>query len=112
LGRYLGQATVEAFRRESGLNARHDLKLGDFQDANFRKWIDCRIRTIASYRGMLLLLLQAHIQFQIVTPRTLSGFAGSILLLPDVRVLSDAESSSMRRFQQQGKLVLTGHPDV
>jgi hypothetical protein len=68
---------------------------------------------IASYRGMLLLLLQAHIQFRIVTPRTLSAFTGSTLVLPDVRVLSDAESQAVHRFQQQGgKLVLTGRPDA
>jgi hypothetical protein len=68
---------------------------------------------IASYRGMLMLLLQAHIQFQIVTPRTLSAFTGSTLVLPDVRVLSDAESQAVHRFQQQGgKLVLTGRPDA
>jgi hypothetical protein len=68
---------------------------------------------IASYRGMLLLLLQAHIQFQIVTPRTLSAFSGKTLVLPDVRALSNAESSALHRFQQQGgKLVLTGRPDA
>jgi hypothetical protein len=68
---------------------------------------------IASYRGMVLLLLQAHIQFHIVTPRTLSAFTGSTLILPDVRVLSDAESSAVRRFQQQGgKVILTGQPDA
>jgi hypothetical protein len=68
---------------------------------------------IASYRGILLLLLQAHIQFRIVTPRTLSAFTGSTLVLPDVRVLSDAESQAVHRFQQQGgKLVLTGRPDA
>jgi hypothetical protein len=68
---------------------------------------------IASYRGVLLLLLQAHIQFQIVTPRTLSAFTGSTLVLPDVRVLSDVESHAVHRFQQQGgKLVLTGRPDA
>jgi hypothetical protein len=68
---------------------------------------------IASYRGLLLLLLQAHIQFQIVTPRTLSVFAGDTLVLPDVRVLSDTESSAVHHFQQQGgKLVLTGQPNA
>jgi hypothetical protein len=68
---------------------------------------------IASYRGMLLLLLQAHIQFQIVTPRTLATFTGRALVLPDVRVLGDAESSDLHHFQQQGgKLILTGHPDA
>jgi hypothetical protein len=38
---------------------------------------------------MLLLLLQAHVQFQIVTPRTLSAFTSNTLVLPDVRVLND-----------------------
>ena len=68
---------------------------------------------IASYRGILLLLLQAHIQFQIVTPRTLEAFAGHTLILPDVRVLSDRESSAAHDFQQRGgKLILTGEPDA
>jgi hypothetical protein len=68
---------------------------------------------IASYRGILLLLLQAHIQFQIVTPRTLSAFTGSTLVLPDVRMLNDAESTAVHRFQSEGgKLVLTGQPDA
>jgi hypothetical protein len=68
---------------------------------------------IASYRGMVLLLLQAHIQFQIVTPRTLSAFSGSTLVLPDVRVLDDAESTAVHRFQQQGgQVILTGQPDA
>jgi hypothetical protein len=68
---------------------------------------------IASYRGMVLLLLQAHIQFQIVTPRTLSAFSGSTLVLPDVRVLDDAESTAVHRFRQQGgQVILTGQPDA
>jgi hypothetical protein len=68
---------------------------------------------VASYRGILLLFLQAHIQFQIITPRTLSAFSGDTLVLPDVRVLSDAESSDLHRFQQRGgRLVLTGRPDA
>ena len=67
---------------------------------------------VASYRGVLLLLLQAHVQFQIVTPRSLSEFAGRTLVLPDVRVLSEAESVALHRFQRNGgRLVLTGHPD-
>ena len=31
--------TVAAFQKQTGLNARKDLKLGDFSDPNFRKWI-------------------------------------------------------------------------
>jgi hypothetical protein len=41
--------TVEAFKRSTGLDARHDLKLGDFSDANFRKWIDFRITTLTDF---------------------------------------------------------------
>ena len=64
---------------------------------------------IASYRGVLLLLLESHVQFKIVTPRTLAAFHGKTLVLPDVRVLSDAEAASIRRFDAQGgRLVVTG----
>jgi endo-alpha-1,4-polygalactosaminidase (GH114 family) len=42
-------ATVAAFRKETGLDAKHDLKLGDFQDVNFRKWIDFRIATMTEF---------------------------------------------------------------
>ena len=41
--------TVAAFRKATGLNARHDLKLGDFSDPNFRKWVDFRIQTITDF---------------------------------------------------------------
>jgi hypothetical protein len=42
-------ATVAAFLKETGLNARKDIKLGDFDDPGFRKWIDFRIRTITAF---------------------------------------------------------------
>jgi hypothetical protein len=42
-------ATVKAFQEKTGLNARSDLKLGDFQDANFRKWVDFRISTLTEF---------------------------------------------------------------
>src|SRR5437667_294199 len=41
--------TVAAFREKTGLNARKDLKLGDFNDPNFRKWIDFRIQTLTEF---------------------------------------------------------------
>src|SRR6201996_1973832 len=68
---------------------------------------------IASYRGVLLLLLQNHIQFRIVAPRTVSSFNGKVLVLPDVRIVSDAESGSIHQFSEQGgSLVITGQPDA
>ena len=64
---------------------------------------------IASYRGILILLMQKHLEFQIVTPRTLADFQGQTLVLPDVRVLGDEEKSRLKTFAAQGKrLVITG----
>jgi hypothetical protein len=42
-------ATVAAFREKTGLDAKKDVKIGDFQDANFRKWIDFRIDTLTEF---------------------------------------------------------------
>jgi hypothetical protein len=64
---------------------------------------------IASYRGILILLMQQHLEFQIVTPRTLADFRGKTLVLPDVRVLGDGEKSALQAFAAQGKrLLITG----
>ena len=68
---------------------------------------------IASYRGILLLMLQNHIQFRIVTPRTVSSFNGKLLVLPDVRIVSDVESQAIHQFSRMGgRLILTGQPDA
>jgi hypothetical protein len=40
---------VAAFKRNTGLDARRDLKLGDFSGPNFRKWIDFRISTLTDF---------------------------------------------------------------
>ncbi len=41
--------TVAAFRRETGLDARHDIRLGDVSDPHFRHWIDFRINAITAF---------------------------------------------------------------
>ena len=41
--------TVAAFKQQTGLDAKKDLKLGDFSDPNFRKWVDFRIQTITDF---------------------------------------------------------------
>ena len=41
--------TVEAFKQKTGLDAKKDLKLGNFSDPNFRKWIDFRIETLTDF---------------------------------------------------------------
>jgi hypothetical protein len=67
---------------------------------------------IASYRGILILLMQKHLEFQVVTPRTLSDFQGSILILPDVRLMSDSEKSSLRTYLGGNKLLLITGEDA
>lgn len=64
---------------------------------------------LASYRGILILLMQKHLEFQIVTPRTLAEFKGRTLVLPDVRILSENEKNWLKEFVGAGKrLVVTG----
>jgi hypothetical protein len=65
---------------------------------------------IRSYRGILVLLMQSHREFQIVTPRTLSQFHGDALVLPDVRVLSGEERTKLEQYTDAGKkLIITGN---
>ena len=64
---------------------------------------------IASYRGILILLIEKHLEFQIVTPRTLADFHGRTLVLPDVRVLDESEKSGLKEFVRRGgRVVITG----
>lgn len=67
---------------------------------------------IASYRGILILLMQKHLEFQIVTPRTLSDFQGSTLILPDARLISDSEKSSLRAYLAGNKVLLITGEDA
>jgi hypothetical protein len=62
-----------------------------------------------SYRGILILLMQKHLEFQIVTPGTLAEFKGKTLVLPDVRMLGDDEKKSLQELVSSGKrVVVTG----
>src|SRR5215831_6642269 len=62
-----------------------------------------------SYRGVLILLMQKHLEFQIVTPRILAEFRGQTLIMPQVRVLGEDEKKSLQLFVEHGnKLVITG----
>lgn len=64
---------------------------------------------MASYRGVLILLMQKHLEFQVVTPRSIADFNGQTLVLPDVRVLSEEEKGELRNLVKQGKrVVITG----
>jgi hypothetical protein len=64
---------------------------------------------LPSYRGILILLMRKHLEFQIVTPRTLSEFQGHTLILPDVQVTGEVERAWLRKYVDGGKtLVITG----
>jgi hypothetical protein len=64
---------------------------------------------ISSYRGILILLMQKHLEFQVVTPRTLAAFQGHTLILPDVRVMGDDQKALLRKYVDGGRsLVITG----
>ncbi len=67
---------------------------------------------LASYRGTLILLLQKHLEFQIVTPRTLAEFRGKTLVLPDVRVLNAEEQKLLKDFVGGGKRLVIAGADV
>ena len=64
---------------------------------------------LPSYRGAMVALVQAHREVQVVTPRTLAEFHSASLVLPDVSVLSDAETKSLHQFVDRGgRLVILG----
>jgi len=64
---------------------------------------------IPSFRGLMILLMQRHLEYQIVTPRDLQKFQGETLVLPDVRILDDAEKAWLRAYAVAGNtLVING----
>jgi hypothetical protein len=63
---------------------------------------------LRSYQGILILLMQKHWEFQIITPRTLADFHGPALVLPDVRVLGDEERKQIGQFAEKGTVAVTG----
>ncbi len=64
---------------------------------------------ISPYRGCLIVLMQKHWEYQVVTPRTLAEFAGDTLVLPDVREMSPDEQTELKKLATSGKrIVITG----
>jgi hypothetical protein len=41
--------TVAEFKRQTRLDARKDIRLGDFRDAGFRRWVDSRIAALTAF---------------------------------------------------------------
>ena len=63
---------------------------------------------IKSYEGIMNILMQTHLEFQTVTPSTLAEFEGPVLILPDVKCISDAEVASLESYINNGNgLVIT-----
>jgi len=62
-----------------------------------------------SYRGIINLLIHSHLPFQIITSRTLDKLSPKILILPDVKCLSNDEAGKIKRLTEQGtKFIITG----
>ena len=62
-----------------------------------------------SYLGMMNLLTKEHVEIEIVTPRTLGTANCKILIMPDVKCLSDIEYSQLQsRLKNGTTLIVTG----
>ena len=62
-----------------------------------------------AYQGMMNVLLREHIEFEIITPRTLASAKSDILILPDVKCLNDTEYAQLQAWVKNGKtLIFTG----
>lgn len=63
---------------------------------------------ISSYQGFMNLLLQAHKEFQIITPKTLNDFGGQVLILPNVKYISTDEISELKKLiDKKVKIIFT-----
>ncbi len=66
-----------------------------------------------SYMGILLFLMQRHIEFQIVTERSWSSFTGSQLIMPDVRQFTGNELEGFLQYLENGNRIFwTGLDEI
>lgn len=64
---------------------------------------------INSFRGIVSMLMHSHLPVQIVTSRTIDKLSPKILILPDVKCISDQELSFLKTLKGNGtKLIATG----
>lgn len=64
---------------------------------------------IESYWGITQLLINNHFEFEIVTPRSLANFKGTILILDNVKKISEDEQSEFKKLSTDGvKFILSG----
>lgn len=62
---------------------------------------------LKSYRGIINLLMHSHIPYQIITSRTLQKLNPDVLIMPDVKSISDEELESLNKLENT-KFILTG----
>ncbi len=64
---------------------------------------------IDSYRGIVNLLINSHLSFQVVTSRTIDKLSPKILILPDVKCISEDEAGSIKKLSENGtRFIITG----
>lgn len=64
---------------------------------------------INSFRGIVSMLMHSHLPYQIVTSRTIDKLSPKILILPDVKCLSNTEINSIKALNKNGThFVITG----
>jgi len=64
---------------------------------------------INSYRGIISLLMHSHQEFQIVTSRTIDKLSPKILIIPNLKCISEEEVNSIKTLYEKGtKFILTG----
>src|SRR6476620_11154812 len=64
---------------------------------------------MASFEGVMSMMLQSHLEFEVVTPRTLNQFDGSVLILPNVKCISSDELAQIEKLLNNKKgVVVTG----
>ncbi len=62
-----------------------------------------------SYQGMMSLMLNQHLEFEIITPRTMHKAQSKIILFPDIKCLGSEELDQMQRWVKEGRtLIATG----
>ncbi len=59
-----------------------------------------------SYYGIMEMLINNHLEFEIVTPRKLGNARNQLLILPDVRCLSEKELLQIKTLLKEGKTVM------
>jgi hypothetical protein len=68
---------------------------------------------IKSYMGVMEMMMLNHVETSVVTPLTLNASNSHILILPDVKCLSDEEFSQLEQWLKKGKTILfTGEPGL